>query len=179
MTTQRPYLIVSPVGSEGRTVRVFRYYDGPDSTSWSHRLYAGCWDGTLDELTDRIRPGGSHGWACDVEAACRAEYAAVIDLARPQVAAWSVPLTDAERAAREGRPAGIDLAGAYLTRADLTGANLAGAYLAGANLADAYLAGAYLAGAYLADADLTRVRYDQSTRWPDGIDPATRGAVLA
>ena len=49
MTTQRPYLIVSPVGSEGRTVRVFRYYDGPDSTSWSHRLYAGCWDGTLGD----------------------------------------------------------------------------------------------------------------------------------
>ena len=164
MTTQRPYLIVSPVGSEGRTVRVFRYYDGPDSTSWSHRLYAGCWDGTLDELTDRIRPGGSHGWACDVEAACRAEYAAVIDLARPQVAAWSVPLTDAERAAREGRPAGIDLADADLTRADLARANLADADLTRADLTRA---------------DLTRVRYDQSTRWPDGIDPATRGAVQA
>ncbi len=84
--------------------------------------------------------------------------------------------------------AGAYLAGANLAGADLAGANLAGANLAGANLARADLAGADLARANLADANLTDANltdanlagavYDRWTRWPDGVDPTPRGAVL-
>lgn len=121
----RPYLTIGPIGSTGRTVRVLRYYD-PASPVWGHRVYAGCWDGTLDQLAARIEPGGGHGWATAVEGQCRAEYEGAISLARLRVAAWSVPLTEEERKAREGRPAGVDL-----RRASLDGANLYSAHCDG------------------------------------------------
>jgi len=70
-----------------------------------------------------------------------------------------------------------DLTDADLTGADLTGANLTRAYLTGANLTGANLTDAYLTGAYLTGAYLTGARSDRWTRWPDGFDPAMRGAV--
>ena len=107
--------------------------------------------------------------------------------------AFVVEVLDGEAIARR------DLTDAYLTGADLTGAYLTDAYLTGANLTGAYLTGADLTDAYLTDADLTRAnltrayltranltganladaRSDRWTRWPDGFDPAMRGAVTS
>ncbi|MCC2668927.1 MAG: hypothetical protein K0Q72_1398 [Armatimonadetes bacterium] len=57
---------------------------------------------------------------------------------------------------------------AALNGADLTSANLRGANLCLATLSMARLNAVDLHGA----------RYDASTRWPDGFDPAAHGAVL-
>jgi uncharacterized protein YjbI with pentapeptide repeats/endonuclease YncB( thermonuclease family) len=90
-----------------------------------------------------------------------------------------------------------DLGGATLVDADLRRANLDGARLAGADLRGADLRGAVLVGAdlrlaLLVDADLrgailsadlrdakldgaalAHVRWDDTTRWPEGFDPTT------
>jgi len=58
---------------------------------------------------------------------------------------------------------GRDLSGADLSRADLWGANL--------NVAD-------LRGANLYEANLSMVRYNARTMWPEGFDPVAAGAVL-
>jgi uncharacterized protein YjbI with pentapeptide repeats len=60
------------------------------------------------------------------------------------------------------------LRNASFFQADLTGANLEGADLQGADFTEAELA----------EADFGGARYDRRTRWPDGIDPLERGAVL-
>ena len=59
-------------------------------------VVAGCWSGTLDELADRISPDGPHGWGEDAER-WRADYGAVIAMARVRVAEWEAePLTAAD-----------------------------------------------------------------------------------
>jgi Pentapeptide repeats (8 copies) len=70
--------------------------------------------------------------------------------------------------------ADADLTGAILTDVIFTDANLRDAKLAGAYLAGANLANANLTGANLADVDLTGVRYDELTTWPEGFTPRTR-----
>ncbi len=80
-----------------------------------------------------------------------------------------------------------DLGGARLSTADLHDANLRGAYLSGAHLTGADLRGAdlreadlrsaYMSGAKLSGADLHGARYDDATRWPDGIDKDAAGAT--
>jgi hypothetical protein len=71
-----------------------------------------------------------------------------------------------------------DLEGANLKYAHLQDASLSGAYLKNADLTGAYLHGADLASeagnAVLAEANLTRVRYDDDTIWPEGFRPPPR-----
>ena len=72
------------------------YLTGPDSTRWGHLVVAGCWAGTLNELAGRISPDGPHGWGEDAER-WRADYGAVIAMARVRVAEWEAePLTAAD-----------------------------------------------------------------------------------
>jgi uncharacterized protein YjbI with pentapeptide repeats len=78
---------------------------------------------------------------------------------------------------------GANLSGADLSNADLMGANLcmanlSGADLHGSRLIFSYLMGTDLSGANLSDADLKEAKYDQNTKWPDGFDPITAGAIL-
>ena len=61
---------------------------------------------------------------------------------------------------------GVDLSYANLRRADLEGANLQNAYLQGADLSVAYLRNANLRGA-----DLSNIKYDKDTVWPEGFKP--------
>ena len=90
---RRHVLTVGPVGSKGRTVTIHRHYDGPESTHWGNLVVAGCWSGTLDALAARIA-GEEHGWSADDAYRYRADYEAVIALARPRVAEWAAePLT--------------------------------------------------------------------------------------
>ena len=96
IASTRHVLTVGPVGSEDRTVTIHRHYDGPNSTRWGHLVVAGCWAGTLDELAERISPDGPHGWDEDTER-WRADYGAVIAMARVRVAEWEAePLTAAD-----------------------------------------------------------------------------------
>ena len=96
IASTRHVLTVGPVGSEDRTATIHRHYDGPDSTRWGHLVVAGCWSGTLDELAERISPDGAHGWDEDAER-WRADYGAVIAMARVRVAEWEAePLTAAD-----------------------------------------------------------------------------------
>ena len=83
---------------------------------------------------------------------------------------------------------GADLRAANLWEARLDGANLRGANLEGstlvrANLVEATLAGASLAGATLTGAtmpgkDLTGVRADRRTTWPQGFDWRSAGVIV-
>lgn len=70
-----------------------------------------------------------------------------------------------------------DLSGADLTRCNLDGADLEGANLRGANLFEATVRGTNLYSCSLWGADLTGVRFDRRTRWPDRFQPEERGAV--
>ncbi len=82
----------------------------------------------------------------------------------------------------------VDMSGAQLANADLSGSdfadgNLQGAVLTGANLQNTLLTRAKLRGAQLVGADFTgadldgadvaAIRFDDTTRWPDGFDPAS------
>ena len=74
---------------------------------------------------------------------------------------------------------GLVLVGANLVRADLTDADLSGARLQGANLAYAVLHHANLVGANMTAAtirstDLRDVHFDESTVWPQGVNPPRR-----
>jgi pentapeptide repeat protein len=71
---------------------------------------------------------------------------------------------------------GAGLRGADLRRADLTAADLAQADLREANLAGARLGGARLDEARFAGVVLSDATYDQTTRWPPGLDPKRYGA---
>jgi uncharacterized protein YjbI with pentapeptide repeats len=70
-----------------------------------------------------------------------------------------------------------DLKKANLEGASLNDATLDGADLTGASLRRTDLRWASLRGARLADTDLTGALYDDHTVWPQGFDPAKRGAV--
>ena len=95
---RRHVLTVGPVGSKGRTVTIHRHYDGPESTHWGNLVNAGCWSGTLDALAARIA-GDEHGWSDEDTGRYRADYEAVMFLARPRVAEWAAePLTAADHA---------------------------------------------------------------------------------
>jgi hypothetical protein len=69
---------------------------------------------------------------------------------------------------------GADLRGADFRGADLRGADLSDARLKGAHLRGANVAGANLSGTDLAEADTAALRYDATTRWPEGFDPLVR-----
>lgn len=66
---------------------------------------------------------------------------------------------------------------ADLESANLLGANLQQASLRSANLAWANLLWANLEGTDLKFADLNHATYNQHTRWPEGFDPVSVGAV--
>lgn len=78
---------------------------------------------------------------------------------------------------------GATLLRAKLVKADLGSSNLRNASLFQADLSGANLEGADLQGAdfdqaELAEAELGGAKYDRRTRWPEGVDPLERGAVL-
>lgn len=62
---------VGPVGSAGRQVIAVDHGD-------KVMVHAGCWWGSVDDLRERIAPGGDHGWDAEHEARYRAEYEAAI-----------------------------------------------------------------------------------------------------
>jgi len=66
---------------------------------------------------------------------------------------------------------GANLAGADLTEANLVGADLTQANLGSANLTRADLGSADLTEAYLGSANLSDIKYDRTTRWPNGFRP--------
>jgi hypothetical protein len=74
---------------------------------------------------------------------------------------------------------GVDLHGATLIDCDFKGADLRGADLRDARLADCELERADLSGADLTGSDLSGTTFDDRTRWPEGFDPAGRGAQIA
>lgn len=71
-----------------------------------------------------------------------------------------------------------NLSGADLASANLKNANLFEANLSEANLEGARLSGADLVGADMSNAELADAVYDEGTRWPEGFDPRSRGAIL-
>ncbi len=73
---------------------------------------------------------------------------------------------------------GANLSYANLHSADLSGANLFNADLSGADLREANLSGAILLDANLGWANLLDAKHDDTTVWPEGIDPVAAGAVL-
>ena len=76
------------MGSEGSTVTLFRTDDG-------HRVSAGCWTGTLDEMRANVTDGAEGHWG-DYPAADRerwtAEFLALAAMFELRAAEW-----DAER----------------------------------------------------------------------------------
>ena len=103
---------------------------------------------------------------------------------------------------------GVNLSAAHLVEADLSETNLSGANLSGVNLESAYLSwsdlsyadlrevglsyanlsgsdlsyanlsGSDLSYADLSYADLSYAKYNSATKWPDGFDHASCGAIL-
>jgi hypothetical protein len=73
--------------------------------------------------------------------------------------------------------AGANLANTFFYAADLRGADLSNAQIDRTTFQKARLEGADLRAKSLEMSDL-RATFDQSTRWPDGFDPAKAGAVL-
>jgi len=81
-------------------------------------------------------------------------------------------------ATRHNSLAVVNLEGANLDRASLRGASLDKAYLKGTNLKRANLERANLEGAYLVGVNLEGAKYSTDTKWPDGFDPKSHGAIL-
>jgi hypothetical protein len=81
-------LLAGPIGSEDRTITVYRTYT---QTGWSHQVVAGCWSGTLNELTERIHdPSTAWGEVEDEFDAKRwqDDYLAFITFAQVRVSEW-------------------------------------------------------------------------------------------
>ena len=82
--TSRHYLTYGPVGSEDRTVTLYRTVGG------GHRIVAGCWDGTCDELAARIAKS-KQAWP-DADKADRkrwkADYEAMLVAFRVRANEW-------------------------------------------------------------------------------------------
>lgn len=74
--------------------------------------------------------------------------------------------------------AGADLSYANLSSADITNGDLSGSTLNKTNLRGANLRGADLSNANLEGADLAGAKYDKFTKWPNGFDPDTTGAIF-
>ncbi|MBV1869257.1 MAG: hypothetical protein KUG69_15345 [Marinosulfonomonas sp.] len=81
-------VVAGPVGSEDRQV----------TAAWDYRrreicVRAGCWYGSLTELSARIKPGGGSGWDDDAAKRFRRQYGAVIELAAliPEPDVWPDP----------------------------------------------------------------------------------------
>ena len=79
---------------------------------------------------------------------------------------------------------GANLFNAILSRANfsyanLTNANLSSARLTGTNLSRANLSGADLSCALLDNTVFGAALYSSSTRWPEGFDPVSAGAIFA
>jgi len=72
-----------------------------------------------------------------------------------------------------------NLSAANLRRADLSMASLVMANLSAADLRGAHLSGAHLDSANLDEADLGGATYNTKTRWPNGFNPDTEGAMLS
>ena len=80
----RHYLTVGPIGSEDRTVTICRT---KTYGTTGHYINAGCWTGTVDQLAERV----ASAWPDLSEkkrTRYRAEYEAVIALARPRIERW-------------------------------------------------------------------------------------------
>ena len=71
-----------------------------------------------------------------------------------------------------------NLTRAKLLEAEIVNTNFEDANLCGADCGGAVFAGAKLAGANLENVRLQKVQYDEATEWPDGFDPAKKGARL-
>ena len=84
--TSRHHLTHGPVGSEDRTVTLYRTVGG------GHRIVAGCWDGTCDELAARIAKS-KQAWP-DADKADRkrwkADYEAMLVAFRVRANEWEV-----------------------------------------------------------------------------------------
>ena len=82
--TSRHYITHGPVGSEDRTVTLHRTVGG------GHRIVAGCWEGTCDELAARIAKS-KQAWP-DVDKADRkrwkADYEAMLVAFRVRANEW-------------------------------------------------------------------------------------------
>jgi hypothetical protein len=72
---------------------------------------------------------------------------------------------------------GVRLSGVDLSGANLRGADLRNSHLHGVNLSNANLRGANLEGAELTQIDLTGALFDSKTRWPEGFDRWSHGAI--
>ena len=84
-----------------------------------------------------------------------------------------VAIAAAEKLSQHGWLRDGSLLGADLCRANLSGAHLNEANLSGADLSEARLRNGNLLGAFLGGA-----KYDQYTKWPEGLDPVEAGAIL-
>lgn len=93
-------------------------------------------------------------------------------------AAWLEGATLTHSGLRQAILVRTQLPNAKLQNAMLTRANLREANLRNADLRNADLRGADLTGASLDSATLTGTRYDRDTRWPHGLQPEARGAIL-
>ena len=84
--TSRHHMTYGPVGSEDRTVTLHRTVGG------GHRIVAGCWEGTCDELATRIAKA-KQAWP-DVDKAdrkrWRADYEAMLGAFRARANEWEV-----------------------------------------------------------------------------------------
>jgi pentapeptide repeat protein len=72
---------------------------------------------------------------------------------------------------------GVRLSGVDLSCANLRGADLRDSYLHQVNLSNASLRGANLEGAQLTQIGLAGALFDSKTRWPEGFDRWSHGAV--
>lgn len=70
------------------------------------------------------------------------------------------------------------LIGAVFVNADLSHADLTDAEVEGADFEGANLRGAKMMCKKIHTADLNGAIYDANTTWPDGFNPASRGAKL-
>lgn len=126
---------------------------------WGKEEGMGEWDGKT--LSKYIRENqGNLRWSTDLKE---------VNLSKTDLFCAAFVLTNLEKA---------NLQEAYLQRARLMGANLRDANLAEADLRNANLCRADLRGANLTGVKLANAVFDQDTRFPDGFDPLSHGAVF-
>ena len=107
----------------------------------------------------------------------RGAYMKAADLSHSNLSgAWLEKATLSRAELRQSLLPGAQLPGASLRNAALHRANLRNANLKGVDLQNSDLSGADLRGANLDAAKLQGARYDRNTQWPDGLEPAERGA---